>query len=489
MFLNESDAARLKALVDDRDIYNAQRHLLDFTKFTFKDFDETEFHIDYYNTLNEFAEGRIKKLIISVPPQHGKSLGSTKQLPSFLFGKNPNIKIAIGTYSDTFAKKFNRDCQRIIDDENYHKIFPDTTLNRSNVVTISDNYLRNASEFEIVGHLGSLKAVGKGGALTGNPVDIMIMDDLYKDYMEGNSPIIRENVWDWYTTVVKTRLHNDSQELIVFTRWHEDDLIGRLEKTEKVIEIKSLEEIKNIDPSTWVKINYEAIKASPKTDLDSREIGEPLYNKKHNIKSLEEKRALDPEKFQCLYQGNPRSKEGLLYNDFKTYKELPSIKIKKNYTDTADAGADYLCSINYGLPLDSNDNNIYILDVLYTQKNMTETEPLTGEFLKGINEAKFESNNGGRYFADNIQKLTSCVIDWFHQSKNKESRIYSNNASVSNRIVFPERWSIDCPEFYDHTVNYKKLFKANKHDDAADVLTGIIESETNNLDDFSVIWD
>lgn len=467
----------------------AGQHLRDFTKYTFADFEETDFHKNYYEILNEFSLGNIKKLIISISPQHGKSLGSTKQLPCYLFGKNPDLKIAIATYSDTFAKKFNRDAQRLIDSEKYHEIFPSTILNESNVVTISDNYLRNASEFEIVGYEGSLKAIGKGGALTGNPVDVMIMDDLYKDYMEGNSPIIRENVWDWYTTVVKTRLHNDSQELIVFTRWHEDDLIGRLERTERVIEIKSIEDLKDIPQGAWVKINYEAIKTGEKTELDKREKGEALYPSKHNLTSLEEKRALDAEKFECLYQGNPRSKEGLLYGDFKTYKELPSIKIKKNYTDTADAGTDYLCSVNYGLPLDVNDNNIYVLDLLYTQENMTIAEPLTAQLLNGINESLFESNNGGRYFSDNVQKNTNCVIDWFHQSKNKESRIFSNNATVTSRIVFPERWSIDHPEFYNDLVGFKKLFKANKQDGAPDVLTGIIETEIDSLDGLYVTWE
>lgn len=488
MSLTESELTKFKKAVKNQKIYEAQNHLLDFTKYTFDKFDATAFHTNYYKILHEFAEGRIKKLIISMPPQHGKSEGSTRRLPTSLLGHNPDVKIAIATYSDTFAKKFNRDCQRIIDTKEYNEIFPNTILNKSNVVTVSDNYLRNASEFEIVGHDGSLKAIGKGGALTGNPVDIMIMDDLYKDYMEGNSPIIRENVWDWYISVVKTRLHNDSQELIVFTRWHEDDLIGRLEKTETVITIKSFKDLENIHQGAWVKINYEAIKTGKPTELDPRKEGEPLYPIKHDLVNLKEKRALDPERFNCLYQGNPRSKEGLLYGKFKTYKELPTLKIKKNYTDTADSGKDYLCSINYGLPLDANDNNIYVLDLLYTQENMTIAEPLTAKLLnKGINEALFESNNGGRYFSDNVQKNTNTVINWFFQSKNKESRIFSNNATVTNRIVFPERWSIDHPEFYNDLTGFKKLFKANRQDGAPDVLTGIIEKE--GKEDFvGIVW-
>lgn len=96
------------------------------------------------------------------------------------------------------------------------------------------SYLQTSEEFEIVGYGGSFQSVGRGGGLTGNKVDIAILDDLYKDAAEGNSPTVRESVWEWYTSAVKTRLHNGSQELIVFTRWHEEDLIGILEDKEGV---------------------------------------------------------------------------------------------------------------------------------------------------------------------------------------------------------------------------------------------------------------
>lgn len=438
--------------------------------------------------LNRFAKGEIKKLIITVPPQHGKSEGSTRRLPAYMLGEDPNKRIGIASYSTPFARKFNRDIQRIIDTPEYVEIFPDTILNSSNVVTVSSSYLRNSDEFEIVGYKGSLKAVGRGGALTGNSIDIMIMDDLYKDYMEGNSPVIRENVWDWYTTVVKTRLHNHSQELIVFTRWHEDDLIGRIEKTEQVIDIKSIEELKNIPKGAWIKINYEAIKSGEPIEIDSRKAGEALYPQKHDIEKLTDTRNLDPEKFNCLYQGDPRSKEGLLYSEFKTYSELPDIKIVKNYTDTADSGEDYLCSICYGEPLDPNDRNLYVIDLLYTPLSIEHTEPDTMNLLNKnqVKEADFESNNGGRSFAVHVQKHTSCHISWFHQSKNKEARIISNAAEVNKRIVFPQRWSIEWPEFYEHVTGFKKMFKANKQDGAPDVLTGIIEK--NELPDYEIYW-
>lgn len=475
----------LNRLVHEQEVDDARDNLLKFTTKTMPEFKAGAFHLVYYHVLDLFAKGIIKRLMITMPPQHGKSEGSTRRLPAFIFGRNPNAKIAVASYNTTFARKFNRDIQRIIDTNEYYEIFPETVLNSSNVATVSSSFLRNSEEFEIVGHKGSLKAVGRGGALTGNSVDIMIMDDLYKDYAEGNSPIIRDAVWDWYTSVVKTRLHNDSQELIVFTRWNEDDLIGRLEKKENVVTIESLDDLDSISPDDWVKINFEAIQSLEPTDIDKRLKGEPLWKEKHNLNKLENTRLLDPENFNCLYQGNPKSKEGMLYGEFKTYTNLPELKIKKCLVDTADKGTDYLCAINYGEPLDGNDDNIYILDILYTQKPMEITEGLTADFITNgnVNSVDVESNNGGRSFARVIDDKTSpnISINWYHQSDNKESRIFSNSATVTNRIVFPERWSIDHAEFYDHITNFKKLFKANKVYDCADTLTSIIEKSGNDF--------
>ena len=410
-----------------------------------------------------------------MPPQHGKSEGSTRRLPSFMFGLNPDLRLAITSYNATIARKFNRDNQRIIDTPEYRKLFPATLLNANNVVTVANSFLRNSEEFEIVNHKGMLKAVGRGGALTSITLDCVIMDDLYKDYQEGNSPVIRESAWDWYTSVVKTRLHNNSQQLIVFTRWHEEDVIGRIEENEKVNVIESLDDLETINPKGWVKLNFEAIKSSPKSDIDNRIIGEALWDNRHSIEKLTEERRIDPNKFECLHQGNPTSKEGLLYSgEWKTYKSIPeNVKKKGNYTDTADAGADYLCSVCYDLVGD----DLYITDVLYTLDAMEKTEAMLPKMLNDneTKQADFESNNGGRYFAINVQKRTKTAISWFHQSLNKEARIISNSAQVQRHIYFPEGWETRWAMFWKHLTGFKKNFRANAQDGAPDVLTGIIE--------------
>ncbi len=476
--LDRSQKIRLIALLKEKKRRKANTNLLDFTRYTMPTFKAAEFHKVYYKVLDLFAEGKIKNLMITMPPQHGKSEGSTRRLPAFLLGKNPDLKIAVGSYNATFARKFNRDIQRIIDTPEYHKLFPKTVLNESNVVTISDSYLRNSEEFEVVGSRGSLKAVGRGGGLTGNSVDIMIMDDLYKDYAEGNSPVVREAVTDWYTTVVKTRLHNDSQQLIVFTRWHEEDLIGTLEAEGRVVEIKSLDEIEDIDHKMFIKINFEAIMEQEASDLDQRSKGEALWPDKHSLEKLKDDKGTSPatiEKFNCLYQGDPISAEGLMYSKFKTYKQLPVAYGKKNYTDTADAGDDYLCSLSYII----NGDYFYITGAVYTDEDMEETEETVPQMILrvGTKEADVESNNGGRAFARQIQKAVRgvCKIDWFYQGANKESRIKTNRALVEEHIIWPEGWASMWPVLYKHLTRYKKLFKANKQDGAPDVLTGIIE--------------
>lgn len=445
----------------------SRRNLVDFIKYTYPQYQFSWFHTAYTNKINDFAHGKIKKLMVFVPPQHGKSEISTRRLPAFMLGVNPDINIAVVSYNDTKAKKFNREIKRIMNEQSYKDIFPHIELPR-----MMGDYTNSANEFEIVGYNGNCKAIGVGGALTGDPVDMLIMDDLYKDAMSAWSSTIRQNVEDWYDTVADTRLHNNSQQLIVFTRWHHLDLAGKLLKQE---------------PAEWEVIIFEAIKDKIHNDIDNRQIGEALWPEKHSIEKLIKSRDRNPHVFQALYQQQPKPLEGLLYTDFKTYSTLPDYHQVLNYTDTADTGEDFLCSIDY---IEHNGLK-YIIDVLYTQKPNEYTEKALAEQLRNnqVNRASIESNNGGRAFARNVERITRelgnnrTAITWFHQSKNKEARIKSNSSTVNNIVVMPDNWHIRWPEFYNDVTNYMAKGK-NKHDDAVDVLTGIVEDSSN----FNAMW-
>lgn len=434
------------------------------------------FHLAYYRVLEAFAVGRIRRLVVTMPPQHGKSVGASTLLPAYLLGLDPDQRVAVASYSAALASKFNRRVQRIIDSEAYAALFPDTFLKRG---AKPPNYIRTADEAEVVGHRGGILSVGREGSLTGNRVDCFILDDLYKDAMEANSPLIRENCWEWYTSVVRTRMHNASRELIVFTRWHDEDLIGTLMRREQFVDLRTWSQLAETGEAVWLHLNFEAIKASPSTEVDPRMVGEALWSAQHSAELLDARRRLDPLRFECMYQGRPAAREGLLYGtNFGEFDALPHDIVRwGNYTDTADTGDDYLCSLCYVVDADGT---IYVTDAVYSREPMEVTEELVAAMLResGTRQAAVESNNGGRGFARAVQRLAPAVrVEWFHQSANKEARILSNSATVLHAIRFPHGWQQRWPELYAHLTTYRRTFRSNRWHDAADVVTGIVERE------------
>lgn len=472
--MTRQDKVRYIQALKERLLRASRGDLLRFTLSTMPTFEPAEFHKRYYQVLTRFAQGDIKKLMVFMPPQHGKSEGSTRRLPAFILGQDPNKRVAVVSYSAPKARKFNREIQRIIDTPEYHEIFPETTLNSSNVTTVAGSWLRNADECEIVGHLGGFKTVGVGGALTGEPVDVLIMDDIYKDAKTAWSPIVRESVSDWYDTVAETRLHNKSQQLIVFTRWHEDDLAGTL--------LRQQGEYHPTDnPNGWVVIVYQAIKQGKPTEYDPREEGEALWEERHSREKLESIRQRNSHVFDSLYQQDPKPSEGLMYEaGFREYAIKPATQytLRKAYVDTADTGADYLCAIIY----DETETANYIVDVLYTQRPMEYTETALAEMLSRhqVGECIVESNNGGRGFQRAVERECRLMgnqrtkFKWFHQTENKAVRINIHSAAVQNLSYMPQGWTKLFPDFAKAITGYLKI-GSNAHDDAPDALTGTIE--------------
>ncbi len=472
--MNKEEKVEYIHALKERLIRNSRTFLLSFTLSTMPTFAPATFHKQYYAKLTDFANGKIKKLMVFMPPQHGKSEGSTRRLPAFVLGQDPNKKIAIVSYNAPKARKFNREIQRIIDSSEYQEIFPKTHLNKSNVTTVSGAWLRNADECEVVGYRGGFKTVGVGGALTGEPVDVLIMDDLYKDAKTAWSPTVRESVSDWYDTVAETRLHNNSQQLIVFTRWHEDDLAGTLLKQQGFYD-----PIEN--PDGWVVVVYKAIKEGAPTNYDSRHEGEALWEERHSLKKLQLIRKRNPHVFNSLYQQEPKPAEGLMYeNGFVEYGIRPSSKycIRKAYVDTADTGNDFLCAIIY----DETEIGNYVVDVMYTQRPMEYTEPALAKMLTKhtVKECIVESNNGGRSFCRAVEKECRIMgnnkirFKWFHQKDPKEVRINVNSAAVQNIVYMPQGWVSMFPVFAKDVLGYLRVGE-NPHDDAPDALTGTVE--------------
>lgn len=472
---SRQDKIRLCEAMKERLVRESRSNLLRFTLSTMPTFEPADFHRHYYQALTDFADGKIKKLAVFMPPQHGKSEGSTRRLSAFLLGRNPELRVAIVSYNATKARKFNREIQRIIDSPEYNELFPETCLGKSTFgMEEPGAWVRNSDECEIVGHHGSFKTVSVGGALTGDPVDVLIMDDIYKDAKSAWSPVVRESVQDWYDTVAETRLHNDSQQLMVFTRWHEDDLGGELLRTQGIYHLTD-------NPNGWFVIIYQAIKVGKPTEYDLRQEGEPLWGERHSLEKLQAIRKRNPTVFESLYQQDPQPHEGLMYDSgFRTYSIRPATEKceRKAYIDTADTGDDYLCGIVY----DETEIGNFLLDVIYTQRPMEYTEPATARMLVKwqVKECVVESNNGGRGFSRAVEKQVRMMGDakmkfkWFFQSDNKQVRIFVNSAAVQNLTYMPEGWQRSFPDFAKAINGYLKAGK-NEHDDAPDALTGTVE--------------
>jgi len=299
-----NSSQELLKLYELKHILQSRKSLDKFITYTKDDYNIQWFHKLICDKLDALLDGSLgkNKLMIFVPPQHGKSEISSRRFPAYALGRNPKLKVAICSYSQDLASGFNRNIQSIIDDKPFQELFPQTTLNNQNVSNdLKKGALRNSSIFEIVGHGGFLKSVGVGGSLTGTPVDFGIIDDPFKDRAEARSKTIRDNVWAWYEDVFSTRLHNDSKQLLLFTRWHEDDLAGRLLEREA---------------DQWEILAIPAIKEQSKPlpqaiDIDDpRDIDEALWEDKHSAERILKVREFSPITFNSLYQQRPSAQDG-----------------------------------------------------------------------------------------------------------------------------------------------------------------------------------
>lgn len=289
---------------------------IDFIYYIKTDYDFKWFHEYIAKELQFFLESKTqKRLMVLMPPQHGKSELTSRLFPAYALGMNPKLKIVGASYSIDLARSFNREIQRYIDCQSYLDIFPETTINSKNVVS-TQSWLRNSEEFEIINKSGNYKSVGVMGGLSGRPADLAIIDDPVKDKIEAESETYRNRVWDWYLNVLSTRLHNKSKVILIMTRWHEDDLGGRLLEKE---------------PEKWHVIKIPAIN-DEYNPIDPRAIGDVLWPEKHSLEKLEDLKALSEETFESLYQQNPISKKGnrIRRDVFQIVDHLPNVNMKSD---------------------------------------------------------------------------------------------------------------------------------------------------------------
>jgi len=253
-------------------------------------------HLDVLDkALMDVSEGKIKRLIITMPPRHGKSERVSKKFPVWHIGRNPNDEIILASYALSLSRDNNR-------------IARDTFMDRSGLFGVSISGARQSAEsWGIEGYRGGVNAAGVGGPITGKGARIAIIDDPLKNAEEANSEVVRESLWSWYTSTLYTRLTPDGRIIVVMTRWHEDDLVGRLLK-------KEADEIKagTHEGERWTVINFPAV--AEEDDYLGRKPGEALWPEfGFDVQRLRQiKSDVGSYVFNALYQQRPTAAEGAM---------------------------------------------------------------------------------------------------------------------------------------------------------------------------------
>lgn len=468
---------------------------LNFIRYFFKENFGKKFIVnDHHRTIGEALDkvirGEIKRLIINVAPRYGKTEMVVKGFIAYGLALNAASKFLHLSYSADLAMDNSREVQETVKSESFQELFE----------------AQLSSESKKKWHTvqgGGLYAISSGGQVTGFGAGAVqeVAEDEEKDiedfipyfHSEFAGAIViddpikpddalsdqkREAVNQKFDTTIRNRVNSrDTPIIIIMQRLHQNDLCGYVKNLDGIIE----------EGGDWTVIELPCLT----TDANGND--KALWEHKHTVEELKDMRLKNPFVFETQYQMNPKPKEGLMYDrGFRTYP-YPTIpyttsNIRKNYTDVADTGDDYLCSINYT----ETDLGNYVEDILFTKKAQEYTEPKHAEMLAKhqTTTAYIESNNGGRSYGRNVETQTRIIgnntteFDMFFQGGNKDVRIYTQSNEVMNLTFFPEGWDKMWPEFYNHVTTYMKTGK-NKHDDGPDVLTGMLEKRGEEGEDAS----
>lgn len=385
MNLSYSNLIDIKLEGEQKLITGARSNLLWYTKYTKPNYMINWHHRVTARYLMRWIAGEIPFLIIEEPPRHGKTELVNRRMVPYIFGQNPNAAIIGASYSGELASRVNREIQRVMDTPRHLNVFPQARLSsKKTAYTGEKKPLRNNDEFEIVGHTGSYRGVGVGGAITGMGCQYLIIDDPVKDAKEADSQNKRDSIWDWFVSTALSRVEDNSRILINMTRWHDDDLVGRLLQQR---------DAKGDHAFPWTELRIPAIRDNMDMEEDPREIGDALWPYKYDKARLAKIEATSgPRWFSALYQQRPQAASGGMFT--QSMFEFASIAGKEwQYTfvmaDTAYKDKqenDYTVFTVFGV---DKDNELYVLDVWRKRIKAKDVEAPVTTFVTGYQGYSF----------------------------------------------------------------------------------------------------
>ncbi|MBW2085292.1 MAG: phage terminase large subunit [Deltaproteobacteria bacterium] len=335
----------------------ARRHVFDLTTYTFPGYRPAPHNRLLCQYLDQWVSGEITRLMVFMPPRHGKSELVSRRLPAYILGRYPSAQVLAVSYGQGLANSLSRETKAILTSRKYQEVFPGVRLSRTpNAV----------DEWKTTGH-GVYKCAGVRGGITGRGFDFGIIDDPVKNRMEAESETIRQAVWDWYTSTFYTRQQPGARILITQTRWHEDDLSGRL--------VKAQQEDPHTD--TWTVLQLPAIAEA--NDPLGRLVGEPLWPQRFPKEKLVTVKAnIGSYDWQALYQQRPAPPGGSKIKPswFKIRDKAPEGLSWVRYWDLAVSAkktADFTASAALAM---SDDGDVFIRDMIRGQWIWPETRKI-----------------------------------------------------------------------------------------------------------------
>lgn len=277
----------------------ARRTLLGFTQYTNRSYRPSWHHAALAKALDAVVEGTIKRLMVFMPPQNGKSELVSRRFPAYVLGRNPDARVIACSYNAALATDMSRDVQKIMDQEAYRRLFPGTRLAGS-----KDAEVKMAAQFGVVGREGSYRAAGVGQGITGKSMTIGVVDDPIKSRAEAESEAYRRMVWNWWVSDFTTRqTGHDCGIVVTQTRWHMDDLSGRLLRAA----------VEDALADQWHVIEFPAVCVQERPG-DPRKVDEALWPTQFSRAWLESKRVSGGSyDWSALYQQRPTPSGGALF--------------------------------------------------------------------------------------------------------------------------------------------------------------------------------
>lgn len=305
----------------------------------------------------ELTAGEKPILVIEAPPQHGKS-ETIVDFIQWVAGKNPDLRTIYTSYSERLGVRANLACQRAYDSEKFKKIFPETQINEPGLkYEENTKSSRNRELIEYIGKEGCFRNTTVRGRITGEGLDLGVIDDPIKGRKEAGSDTVRNDTWEWFTDDFFTRFSEDAGLLTILTRWHIDDPVGRLKQ-----EFGS-------------RVKVVSFPAIAEEDEHHRNVGDALFPELKSLDFLLERKSIMASfNWESLYQQNPQIQGGEIFHgeDFGRYKILPHLEYRMIYADTAQKkkeSNDYTTFECWGKGVDGR---IYLIDV--KRKRMTAPE-------------------------------------------------------------------------------------------------------------------